>query len=149
MSGVKISGSSLREIRQLRKELRAVDAQKEMQKANKKVAEQVVVPEAKKRASKSYTNLAGGVARAGSRGVAAIRARATQTKAIVASGKASVPWMGGSDFGSSGRYRQFPPAKEGGRFLYPVIADKQQEIVDAYWDAIDDVIKNVFPRGKF
>lgn len=136
-------------LRDLRREMRGLGVQKEMQKANKKVAEDVVVPESKRRASQSYPNLAGGVSRAGGRGVAAIRANATQTKAFVVSGKKSVPWMGGMDFGSSGRWRQFPAAIAGGRFLYPVIADKSQEIIDTYWDILDETVKRVFPKGRW
>lgn len=107
-------------------------------------AANVVADEAKRRGGQSFTNLAGGRAALGSKGIGSIRALASQTRGQVAGGGAGVPWYGGSDFGSHGAYRQFPGAKSEGRFIYPALEDKQQEVLDTYRDALDGVIRKHF-----
>lgn len=135
-------------LKDLRKELRRAGLQKNLTKANKHVVNRVIVPEGKNRAARSFPNIAGGTTRVGSRGINSIRGTATQTTAVVKAGGARVPWFGGVEWGSSGRYRQFPKKAEKGRILYPVIEDKRDEIIDAYWDVIDDVAKGPFPEGS-
>lgn len=132
-------------LKELRKELKAIDPKwtKELQQVNKRAAS-IVVPEAKRRASQSRPNLAGGVARAGSAGVGSIRALASQSRAQIASGGARVPWMGGSEWGSSGRYRQFPSANKDGYILWPAAKAKESEVVELYQDMLDDLSSAAF-----
>lgn len=135
-------------LKELRSELRKAGLQKNLTKANKYVVNRVIVPEGKKRAAKSFPNLAGGLTRVGSKGINSIRGTATQTTAVVKAGGARVPWFQGVEWGSSGRYRQFPKTADKGRIVYPVVEDKRDEIIEVYWDVIDDVAKGPFPEGK-
>lgn len=132
-------------LKELRKEFKAIDPKwsKELQAVNKRAAD-IVVPEAKKRAGQSRPNLAGGVARAGSAGVASIRALASQSRAQIASGGARVPWMGGSEWGSTGRFEQFPAKSNDGYILWPAAKAKEPEIVKLYGDMLDDLASAAF-----
>lgn len=138
----------VRGLRDLRSALRQVDMQRDLSRANKQVVNVIVVPEARRRAQKSFTNLAGGTTRVGSRGVASIRGAATQTRAVIRAGGARVPWFQGVDWGSTGRYRQFPKKADEGRIVYPAIAAKHDEIIREYWIVIDDLASTAFPKGK-
>lgn len=138
---VKVQG-----LRELRKALKAAgdEMPKELRKTNKAVVERIIVPEAKRRGNASRTNLAGGTARLGSKGVATIKAQASQRSAAVTMGGARAPWAGGSEWGSGGRYRQFPARSEGGYILYPTVKEKRPEIVEAYTDALEELTGRVF-----
>ena len=135
------------DLRKFRGELRRLGVHRDLQKANKKAAE-VVVPVARRKAAGSWGNLAGGVSRLGSRGVASIKANATQTKAYVVAGGARVPYYGGVDWGSSGRYRQFGPRSSEGRIIYPAIAEAAPKVIETYVDELDDLVSRAFPRGS-
>lgn len=144
MAGPAIRVKGLKETRKALRTLSQDGTWKpELRQVNKAAAE-IVVTEARKRAGRGGTNLAGGPARLGGRGVASIRALASQTKATVAGGGASVPWYGGSDFGSGGRYRQFPAKKEKGRFIYPAIEDKMDEVLRVYTAGLDRLTGKYF-----
>lgn len=137
-------------LKELRKELRALegdDAWKgELREAGKAAAE-VVAAEARRTAASGRSTLSGANATMGSRAVATIRALAGQTRATVAGGKASVPHFGGWEFGSTGRFRQFPAkARKGSHNIYPAIEAKQREIVRVYGDRIDVLMKKHFPE---
>ena len=144
MSDIKVNVEGLK---QFRKELRSVGSQfpKELRLANKAAAS-VVLPEAKRRAGQSRRNLAGGTARVGSRGVASIRILASQSKAQIAAGGARVPWMGGSNYGSSGRYRQFPAKSKDGYILWPAALDKRPQVVDTYDKMVISLARQAFPN---
>jgi hypothetical protein len=133
-------------LKELRSALRKVDAQfpKELRLANKAAAD-IVVPEAKRRAGQSRPNLAGGVARAGSRGAGSIRALAQQTSAQIAGGSAGVPWFAGNDRGSGGAYRQFPSASAEGYILYPAAKAKRNEVVEVYNKMLGELTHEAFP----
>lgn len=132
-------------LRELRKELRAIDAAfpKELRAANKQVAEQVVVPEARRRAG-ALTR-----PRVGSRLLATIRALASQTSATVAMGGARTPYARGMEFGSI-RRKQFAPwrgnDRNAGYFLYPTIRERSDDIVETYSRVIDELTERAFPR---
>jgi hypothetical protein len=130
-----------------RRELKSVGEglEKELQKTNKRVVENIVVPVAKRKAAETRTNIAGGTARLGSRGVGTVRALATQTRAQIAGGGAKVPWFMGSQFGSAGEHRQFPRAKPGGYIIYPAIAETRDEFREEYADAVEKLAKRAFP----
>lgn len=141
-NGVKVDVQGLKE---LRKALKDIDPKwtKELQQVNKRAAN-IVVPEAKRRASQSRPNLAGGVARVGAAGVGSIRALASQSRAQIASGGARVPWMGGSEWGSSGRYKQFPSKSSDGYILWPAAKAKEPEIIVIYGHMLDDLASVAF-----
>lgn len=143
-AGVRIIDADLRKFRA---DLRRLGVHKDLQKANKKAA-QPPADKAKQYARKSFGNLAGGVTRPGSAVVASIRPLATQTKAYVAGGKATVPYYGGMDFGSGGAHRQFGPKLSEGRFIYPAIADTAPKIIEVYVNELDGLISRAFPDGR-
>ncbi len=126
-------------LKELRSELRQVDTKlpKLLQKANKKVAELV--------AEETRSNLSsmGGSA---VKVVPTVKALAQQMRAQVkAGGKgASIGELvaGGNLFGSK-RYKQFPPPGVYG--IYKALADKNEEIVEAYADALEDMLAPIFP----
>lgn len=138
-------------LRELRSALRALDATlpRELRAVNKRVVEQVILPEARRRAQQTRTNIAGGPARLGSKGLATLRALATQGRAQVALGSARVPWAAGQEWGSTGKNakaRMFPRAAEHGLILYPVVREKQAEIIDAYTEMLDKLTRRAFPE---
>jgi len=144
-NGVVIEAPDLREFR---RDLKRAGDQfpKQLQQTNKHVVEKVVLPEAKRRGSQSRRNLAGGRATIGSKGVATIRALATQRSAAVAMGGARTPWVAGNEWGSGGKYRQFPRKNREGHILWPVVEELRDEIVEEYRDAVGDLAKIAFPK---
>lgn len=140
--GIKAEVKGLKE---MQKALKSLDLQKGLQKTNKAVVNRIVVPEAKRLGQRSMVNLAGNATRLGTRGVASIRGGASQTKAHILAGKKSVPYYAGYDFGSSGRYRQFPRAKKGGRILYQAIENKHDEMIARWLDDAEDLLRDAFP----
>ncbi len=127
-------------LKELRRELKAVDAAfpKQLQQANKKAAE--LVAEGTRAA---FNSMAGSAPKVAPK----VAALAQQTRAQVRVG-------GGSGVGAevamgnlwgSKRFKQFPPPVAGGYALYPTIAARTDEIVEAYADEIDDLLKRAFP----
>lgn len=139
-------------LRELRRALKQVEETlpRELRATNKRVVEQVVLPEARRRGQQTRLNVAGRETRLGSRGVATIRPVASQTSAGIAMGGARAPWAVGHEWGSTGRYPQFPARPTGGPspgfILYPVVREKQQEIVAAYTAAIEPLLRHAFPE---
>lgn len=134
--GIRVTG-----LKELRSELKQVDAAfpKQLQKANKKVAE--LIAEGTRAAFSSMGGSAPKVA-------PTVKALASQTRAQVKVGGGSgvgAEVAMGNTFGSAGRFPQFPPAKPGGYALYPTIKDKFDESIEIYGDAIDDLLKRAFP----
>lgn len=116
-----------------------------LRQANREAAN-VVLPEAKRRGMASRSNLAGGRATLGSKGVASIRVLASQSKAQLAGGGARVPWFGGSEYGSSGAHRQFPARNSDGYILWPAAKSKQPQVIEVYDKALDNLSKRAFPN---
>lgn len=127
-------------LKELRRELKAADAAfpKQLQKANKAVAE--LVADGTRSAFQSMAGSAPKVA-------PTVKALAQQTRAQVrvggGSGTGAEVAMG--NLWGSKRFKQFPPPVAGGYALYPTLAAKSDEIVDAYGDALDDLLKRAFP----
>lgn len=144
MAGPAVRVQGLKEARRALRTLSDDGTWKPELRAVNKSAAEIVVVEARSRAARGGTNLAGGPARLGSKGIGSIRALASQTKATVAGGGASVPWYGGSDFGSGGAHRQFPAKLKKGRFIYPAIDDKMTEILRAYTRGLDRLTSKYF-----
>lgn len=134
-------------LRELRKALKELDPKwpKGLREVNKRAAE-VVVPEARTRASQVRTNVKGNPTRAGSAVVGSIRALASQTRAQVAMGGARLPHAGGFDWGSSGRFKQFPAANKEGYILWPAAKAKEEVIVAYYLKMLDDLTQDAFPE---
>lgn len=131
--GVKVVG-----LKELRRDLKALDSEgsykAELKDAGKKAAE-VVAEEARRTARGAANPRMGHVA------AESIRALAGQTRATVAGGKASVPWYAGHEFGSAGRYPQFPRARQGGHHLYPALGRKREEVIEVYSKGIGALLK--------
>ena len=138
-----------------RRELRNVGSglEKELQKTNKRVVENIIVPVAKRNAAETRTSFAGNPTRLGSRGENTVRALASQTRAQIAFGGARVPWAMGQQFGTAtGRHHrtgtsitQFPRAKPGGYIIYPAIAETRDTFREEYADAVEELVKRAFP----
>ena len=135
-------------LKELQRELKRVDKSwaKELQKANKKVAEDEVVPYARARAQESRTAHSGNTTRLGSRGVKSIRAGAKQRAALVRGGGAKVPYFQGHEWGTKGNYPQFPGKSKEGHIIYPVLRERREQIIERYGSAVDDLMKRAFPE---
>jgi hypothetical protein len=127
-------------LKELRKELKAADAAfpKELQKANKKIAE--LVADGTRAA---FSGMGGSAPKV-----------APTVKALAQQARAQVKVGGGSGVGAevamgnlwgSKRYKQFPPPVDAGYALYPTLKAKNDEIVEAYGDLLDDLLKRAFP----
>lgn len=141
--GASVNVTGLKELRKAVKEA-GDELPKEMRQTNKNVAERIIEPAAKERGRQSRRNLAGGRAALGSVGVASIRTLATQKSATIAMGGGRVPWAGGSEWGSGGAYRQFPPKNPEGYILYPTVKDKRDEVIEAYLEEMERFTGRIF-----
>lgn len=127
-------------LRELQKSLRAVssDLPKELRKANKAAADDVV-PAAQRRAPSRTGKLR-----------KSIVARAEQRGASVKGGGARVPYFGFIDFGNKigvgggvGRHDSHPrPFIKRGRIIYPAVTEKRDEILDTYERALAGLIRS-------
>lgn len=140
-TGVRVEG-----LRELRRELRAIDRQlpQEVRRLNREVGQRIVLPEAQRRARQSRTTVKGRRTHLGGRGVATIRVTASQGRAQLVGGGARAPYYAGHEWGSRGAYPQFPIANRGGYILYPAVAAKREEIVEAYGDGLEALMRRVF-----
>lgn len=143
MDGVKVEVVGLRD---LQKALRQVDADfpKELRKANKAAAEDIVS------AAKVMAFGVGGVAGKAS---GSLRAVAEQRSASVKLGGARYPYALGAEFGAL-RYHQFKPWRGNqwsdgdgpGYFLHPSIRARREQILEEYGKAIDRLTGKAFPN---
>lgn len=148
---VKVEG-----LRELSRELKALDPAlpKELQKALKRVATDVVVPGARATAA-GQTN-----PRWGHAAINTLRALATQQRAQVAVGSQKVPWAAGHNFGSlqqvkgnsrkgqPGNTKMFPRTKghrNGDYALYDTIEKRQSQILDTVTEEIDGLLTKTWP----
>lgn len=72
-----------------------------------------------------------------------IKGKATTTSASIGA-YAGVPWGPGFEFGSGGRFPQFPAKKVGGYHLYPAIDEARDEIVETFGNAVDAALDREF-----
>lgn len=128
-------------LKELRAGLRKAGPQfpKELQRANKRAVNEVLVPEGRRLAAGR------GYPRPGSAVVASIRGTATQTSASFNVGGARTPHAMGHNFGSSGRFRQFPPKTQPDYFMYKAVENRRSEFMEQYEDIIDTLSKDAFP----
>lgn len=137
--------TGLKEVQAALKEIGDLDTQKEVRVALKTGAE-VIAADARSRVPIRSGKAAGSI-RAGAEGV----------RAYVAGGKASVRYYGWLDFGSrtprdgntrkEGPWRGSGTGPAKGRFIYPAIAAKEQQVTDSVGDAVGAVIKRVGLNG--
>jgi hypothetical protein len=74
-----------------------------------------------------------------------IRARGSQREGSIAGGGARVPYFGFIDFGGTIRFRQSSrvisrPYLRGGRILYRALDERRDRVVDAYEQAVSDLL---------
>lgn len=123
------------------RELRKLDSKlpRELRVANLKAAE-VVASDARSRAASL-----GGVAR---KTAPSIKAAAEQRRSKVTLGGPRFPYALGAEFGSI-QHTQFKPwtgsDSSSGYFLYPAIRGTRDEFMDAYEDALDQLMRAAFP----
>lgn len=140
MSGpVRITG--LRELRRDLKRLEPEGAWKATLKDAGMQAGEVVAGDARSRAARGATTLAGTGASMGHEAIASIRVLAQQTRVYVAGGSARIAWFAGWNFGSGGGHRQFPAKRSPDYTLYSAIEDNQADFVEAYKDGIDKLME--------
>lgn len=129
----------LRGLRELRRELKALDRewQKQLQKVNKAIAEEV--------AERTRSNLAG-MGGSAKLVVPTVKALAGQLRAQVkAGGKGSSVGelvAGGNLFGSN-RYKQFPPPGLYG--IYLALSQMKDDLEERYLDMLDELLSRAFP----
>jgi hypothetical protein len=102
--------------------------------------------EAQSLAGQSRPTLGGSVATMGSRARGSIRGKGTTTAATLTAGK-GVPHFAGWNFGSSGRFRQFPAKTKPDYNLYKAVENKREEIQDVFLDKIGEALDTAFPDG--
>lgn len=147
---VKVEG-----LRQLNRALRKIDdgktIQKDIRDRTKRLVEQTIIPGARLRAMQRFRNPAGGTYHLGAAGAATLKPFATTRAAGAQLGSSRVPYAAGAEWGSTGRNprgRQFP-ARSGvsqGFVLYPVVREKEPEIIEAYVDVLGDTLSEAFPE---
>lgn len=137
-------------LRDLRRELKRAGDEfpKELRDTNFRVANEVVVPTAQRKARSTRRPHADRPRP--DRGhwedyPKTIRALASQTRATVALGSARVPWALGANFGSL-KYTQFPGLGNPDHALYAAIEEKQQDVIKTYGDMLDTLTKKAFPE---
>lgn len=125
-------------LKELQTALRQADKDfpKELRLANKEAAEVVAA------ATRSSFATRPGVA---PKVAASVKALAQQRNASVKIGGNAYPYAMGSNFGSI-RFKQFPPVKRPDYSLYSSIADKRDETVEVYGEAVDRLMRKAFPR---
>lgn len=132
-------------LRDLQKALKSMedDAPKQLRQANKKAAEIVA-----DRTRSNYRDLPGPAHRV----IPTIRALAQQRSAAVKIGGARHPYTFGVEFGGGkhgkgnptprgGYTTQFQRARKGGYGVYPAIKSENDRVVEAYGDALDELIR--------
>lgn len=126
---------------EFRRDLKAVNskAPKAFQQTNKKVASGVA-DKARGKYSGRYQSRTG-------RGARTIRALASTSRAQVAIGSGSVPYVVGQNFGSN-FYRQFRPKASPDHFLYATIEQEMSGIRDDYLDVLMDTFDEAFPGAR-
>ena len=126
-----------------RRRLRAIDPSlaKGLQKLNKRTAVRVA-DGVGTRYTRRYTSRSG-------RGRKAIRARATQTGAMVILNGRRAPYIFGQNFGSLGGQgkTQFPPSGGEDQFLYVTVGRMAGSIERDYLRELDVVMRPAFPQG--
>jgi hypothetical protein len=99
--------------------------------------------EAKSLAGQGRPTLGGSVATMGGQAIGSIRGKGTTTGATLEAFK-GVPHGPGWNFGSSGRYRQFPSKSKPDYALYQAVENKRDEIVETFGDEIDAALNKEF-----
>mgnify|MGYP007125663694 CR=1 FL=1 len=122
-----------------RAQLRAIGPEwpRRLRVVNKKAADRVAAA-MRGAYSQKYTRRSG-------RGERSIRALATQGRAQVAFGSASTPYMLGQNFGSAGRYPQFPFRTDPDHFAFRTIRSQTDNVVREYGNDLDDLFREAFP----
>lgn len=132
--GVRVEG-----LRELNKALREIgpDAQKQLKETNLDVAQDV---------ARDATGIAYGLGGVAAKTAPSIKAASRVVAAGVSFGS-GMPWAMGAEFGGGRRSttQQFKPWRgsgpQAGYFVYEAIRQDSEEIVEAYEDAIDKVLR--------
>lgn len=134
---VEVTG--LRELNKALKEL-GPEFPKEMRKTNKSVADEV------RNDARGKALSLGGVA---AKTAPTLKSSSGTNSAGVSLGGTTAPWAAGAEFGGGRRSttRQFKPWRgsgpDAGYFVYPTIRENADDIVDAYNEAIGDLLQRV------
>lgn len=72
-----------------------------------------------------------------------IKGKGTTTGASITAYK-GIAYGPGHEFGSGGRYPQFPPKRVGGYHLYPAIDESRDEIVETFAESVDSALNKEF-----
>jgi HK97 gp10 family phage protein len=136
-----VTVTGLKEVQSSLKEIGDVDSQKEVRAALKQGVEIIAV------------NARGRVPSRTGRAAASIKSSTSGAKGYITGGKGSVPYYGWLDFGTrnprhgntrkEGPWRGSGTGPQKGRFIYPAIEAKQDELVSHLEQAVGKVIKRV------
>ena len=105
----------------------------------------VVQDAAQSRARGGATTLSGTRASMGSRAIGSIRGKGTTTGASLVAFK-GVPWGPGWNFGSKGKYPQFPAKATPDYNLYKAVEDKREQITNEFAEAVEYALEQAFPE---
>ena len=131
-------------IPELRRDLRKIsrESRKALDKALRKAAKPIA-DDAKLRYRKAHPRR--GRTRGSQRGIRATLARG---KPAVVLGNARTPYLLGQEWGSSGRYPQFPPRASGGHFFWPAVVEGADQVYDDIVEALDEANQRAFPGRR-
>lgn len=99
--------------------------------------------EARSLAGQGRPTLGGTSANMGSAAIGSIKGKGTTTAATMTGGT-GIRWFGGWNFGSAGRYRQFPAKTSPDYNMYTAIENKRDEIVETFGNEIDAALNKEF-----
>jgi hypothetical protein len=111
--------------------------------AYREVADDVAA-EGRSRAARARPTLGGSSATMGNRAISSITGKGTTTEARIVAFR-GVPWGPGWNFGSKGRFRQFPVKAVPDYNLYTTIADRRERISETFADRIGDALERAYP----
>lgn len=99
--------------------------------------------EARSLAGQARPTLGGTSATMGGAAIGSIKGKGTTTGASLAAGT-GVPWFSGWNFGSTGKYRQFPAKTSPDYNLYKAIENKREEITETFAKEVDAALDREF-----
>ena len=141
-----ISVVGLKETRKAFKDFDADKGWRESFKDAYRGAAGIAEDETKARASRGATTISGTHASMGLVAVASIKGKGTTTAATLTAFK-GLAYPMGWNFGTTGRYRQFPTRAEPDNALYSGIPAKRTEIEETFLNEIGDALDQSFPDG--
>lgn len=134
--------------RELRKALRDFSTDNGWRSPLKEAFQEVgklVERESRSLAGRALPTIGGSMAPMSSRAIASIRGKGTTTAASLQAFKGAAEGPG-QNFGSTGRYRQFPRKQKPDRALYKAVEEKREQITNEFAEAVEYALESAFPE---